>query len=388
MRITFFSNFLTHHQIPFCDEIFKELGDNFTFVSTKDIPDSFIKSGYPDSREYTYNLLSYKNSLNYEKAIALGKDSDIVIIGSAPHIFIKERLQLNRHTFKYSERILKKGLWRLLDPFLLYSLFKSHTLLRDKNVYMLCASAYTANDLNLFLSYPQKKFKWGYFTRVEKLEIEQLIDQRKDDCIQLLWVSRFIDWKHPELAVKLAFELKKRGLNFNLNMIGDGQMYEKIEKMIEKLELSEYVTLLKNMSNSEVRNHMKRSSIFLFTSDRNEGWGAVLNEAMSVGCAVIASNMIGAAPFLIKHEHNGLFFKSKNLMSLVGQTERLYHDRLLRKRISINAYKTMYNEWSPEIASERFLNLAKSILENNIITYEKGPCSIAKTTSLKCYEMN
>ena len=45
---------------------------------------------------------------------------------------------------------------------------------------------------------------------------------------------------------------------------------------------------------------MEESEIYLVTSDRKEGWGAVVNEAMNSGCAVVADHMIGAAPWMIR----------------------------------------------------------------------------------------
>lgn len=51
------------------------------------------------------------------------------------------------------------------------------------------------------------------------------------------------------------------------------------------------------MKASEVRSYMEKADIYLFTSDFNEGWGAVLNESMNSGCAVVASHAIGSVPF-------------------------------------------------------------------------------------------
>ena len=34
---------------------------------------------------------------------------------------------------------------------------------------------------------------------------------------------------------------------------------------------------------------MEKADIFLFTSDRREGWGAVANEAMNSACALVVS---------------------------------------------------------------------------------------------------
>ena len=380
MKITFFSNFLNHHQTPFCDEMYKRLNVNFTFVSTKRISETRLQNGYQDCSRYVYNLNSYIDDFNYNKALQLGLHSDIVITGSAPGIFIKERLLQNKHTFRYSERLLKKGEWRLFNPHVFLSFLYYHTRYRRKNVYMLCASAYTANDLNLIFAYPQKKYKWGYFTEVKELDIERIIAQKPTERIEIIWTARFIDLKHPELAVELAYGLKKRGYNFHLNMIGSGEIVGYIQKLIKKLNVSECVSLLGSIPNSEVKSYMQKSNIFIFTSDRNEGWGAVLNEAMSCGCAVVASNTIGAVPYLIEHKKNGLVFKSGRLSSLLKQTESLFKNPSLRNQLSKNAYYTMLNEWNPTKAASNFILLAKSILGGQKITFEEGPCSKAGWT--------
>lgn len=385
MKVTFFSNFLNHHQTPFCDEMYKQLGNDFTFVSTEIIPKSFIQNGYPDCTNYVYNLNSYIDDNHFSKALRLGLDSDIVIIGSAPEIFIRDRLLINKHTFRYSERLLKHGIWQLCDPRVLFSLLQHHSRHRNKNLYMLCASAYTANDLDLIYAYPNKKFKWGYFPDVAQLNIQKIIDNKPTDPLKIIWCARFINWKHPELAVKLANELKKSGYNFHLTMIGTGEMFEYINALIKKLDVSEYVSLLGSIPNSEVKTHMRKANIFLFTSDQNEGWGAVLNEAMSCGCAVVASNLIGAAPYLIEHNKNGLIFKSGSLASLLQQTERLFKDSALRNRLSINAYDTLSTVWCPKNAASNFILLAQSMLSDQLISINEEPCSKAQCTHKRFY---
>jgi glycosyltransferase involved in cell wall biosynthesis len=381
IKVTFFSNFLNHHQTPFCDELYKQLDGNFTFVSTAETPITFLKNGYPDCTDYIYNLKSYLDETHYKQALQLSLESDIVIIGSAPDVFIQERLKRNKYTFRYSERLLKKGNWQLLDPRVLWRLLRYHTQYRTKNLYLLCASAFTAEDLNWVFAYPEKKYKWGYFTQVERLNIEELIAQKSSERLEIIWVARFIDFKHPELAVKLAYELKQKGYNFHLSMIGDGERLNDIQKLIKNLEVSDYVSLIGSLPNSEVKSYMKKSNIFIFTSDRNEGWGAVLNEAMSCGCAVVASNLIGAAPYLIKNNQNGLLFKSGCLTNLLDKTESLFKDQSFRNKLSRNAYYSLINQWSPENAASNFILLAKSILNKQSIIIKEGPCSIATKVS-------
>lgn len=377
MKITFFSNFLNHHQTPFCDEMRKQLGDNFIFVSTEETPEDFLKSGYPDCRSYKYNLLAYKNRENWKKALALGLNSDVVIAGSAPDIFIAERIKENKLTFRYSERIFKKGWWQYFDIRIIFFLFKNHTLNRNKNIYMLCASAFTANDFDFVFAYPAKKFKWGYFTEVNELDIEIVIKNKPTKVLNLLWVGRFIDWKHPELAVKLAVKLKEKGFRFHLNMIGNGELLPQIKNLITKSGLENNITLLGNMPNSEVRDYMLNSNIFLFTSDQNEGWGAVLNEAMSCGCTVVASDKIGAVPFLVKNNQNGIYFRSNNLNDLYEKVESVIDNVELRHELGKNAYFTMLKQWSPQVATQNLLTTIDSLLQNNKNEIIDGPCSVA-----------
>lgn len=383
MKVTFFSNFLNHHQTPFCDAMYLKLGNDFTFVSNERMPQSFLQNGYPDCTDYIYNLKSYIDKASFNKALQLGIDSDIVIIGAASDIFIHERIKQNKHTFRDSERILRISICELLNPRFLRGLLLNHTLYCRKNLYMLCASAYSANDFNLIFAYPKKKYKWGYFTKVEEIDIKQIISQKPDEIIELLWTARFITLKHPELAVQLCYELKKKGYRFHLNMIGTGEILDSIKKLIIKMNMNDCIDILPGMPNSEVHNYMRKANIFLFTSNRREGWGAVLNEAMSNGCAVVASHAIGAVPFLINHQKNGLIFKSGSLSSFLRQTEKLMNNMTFRNELGENAYYTILYEWSPGKAAFNFLKLAKSLLEGQTYKIVSGPCS--KANNIKVF---
>ncbi len=111
--------------------------------------------------------------------------------------------------------------------------------------------------------------------------------------MSILWVGRLIKWKHPELAIIVAKMLRDSGYDFNMKIIGQGEMKAELIKMIKIYNLEKYIYFLDYMSPEKVREHMEQANIFLFTSDYNEGWGAVLNEAMNSGCSVVASHAIG-----------------------------------------------------------------------------------------------
>lgn len=375
LTVTFFSNFLLHHQTPFCEAMVKLLDENFKFIATEKIPQERLNMGYRDlSKSVTYAVNSYESEENYQKALELGKNSDVVIIGSAPDEFIEERLKQNKLTFRYSERYFKEGKWRILDPRVLVAHYKGDIRYRKKNLYMLCASAYTAPDCRFIGCYKNKAYKWGYFPPVKRYDHIQEIIRLKNHA-SILWTARFLKWKHPEAPLYVAKRLKDEGYDFTLNIIGSGVLEGKIRKNIAKNGLEKYVRLLGTMSPEEVRENMEKSEIFLFTSDRNEGWGAVLNESMNSACAVVASGAIGSVPYLIKDGENGFIYKSGNLKNLYNKVKLLIDNREIREKMGINAYKTLAETWNAEEASERLLKLIENIKEGKDTPFTDGPCS-------------
>lgn len=378
MTLTFFSNFLNHHQLPFCLEMIKLLGDGFKFVATESIPKDRLNMGYEDmNKTYNFVIRSYENRNEYEKALKLSLESDVIITGSAPEIFTAQRMEKNKLTFRYSERVYKKGRWRAVSPRGLKNMLLKHTRYRDKNLYMLCASAYTAGDFSLVGAYKDKCYKWGYFPEIKEYDIEKLIQRKKkNEKISILWCGRMLKWKHPEKAVYLAQKLKKDGFDFLMTIIGEGEKRAELENFVKNEKLSNEVKILNFMSPEEVRVYMEKSNIYIFTSDYNEGWGAVLNEALNSGCAVVASNAIGSVPFLLDHNKNGMIYKNNSFNDLYNNVKILLKDVKLRENISRNGYKTMIEEWNAKISAKRLIELSKSLLKKEKAVFDKGPCSI------------
>ena len=124
---------------------------------------------------------------------------------------------------------------------------------------------------------------------------------------------------------------------------------------------------------------MEQSEILLFTSDRNEGWGAVLNEAMNSGCVAIASHIIGSVPFLLKHKENGLIYQDGDENSLFDNIRWLLDNPDERRRLGESAYITMVTEWNAEEASKRLVQLINELFDTGKTDlFTDGPCSRAE----------
>lgn len=379
MKVTFFSNFMNHHQLPIAEE-FINLGIDYTFVATEPIEQERITLGYDDmNKKYPFVLTTYDSEENEKKAMALCRESDVIILGSAPEKYIHERLKYNKITFRYSERYFKKGLWRILDPRLLMNIYNNNVVHRDKKFYLLTASAYAAWDFQVYGAFKNKCYKWGYFPKSLEYNIDKLInDKKNNNIIQILWCGRLINWKHPEKALYVAKKLKEDGYKFELKIVGTGKLKNKLEDYINKENLNDCVQLTGAVPASNVRKYMEQANIYLFTSDYNEGWGAVLNESMNSACAVVASHAIGSVPFLINHMKNGIIYKNNSNDDLYSKVKILMNDSKLRNTISYNAYKTINKTWNAKNAVKNFLKLVDFLNKNTTNKLKNEPCSIAE----------
>lgn len=378
MKITFYSNFLTHHQLPFCLEMYKKYGEDFKFVSMEKINQERISLGYKDmDNDYPFVLKAYESKEKYNEATKLAVDSDIVIAGSTPtDDYIKERLKQDKITFRYYARIFYNGVLSIFDFENSKKVYDRHLKYKkNKNLYLLCASSYGPNDFNELGMYKNKCFKWGYFPETKIYNVEDLLKQKENEKIEIIWVGRFIKEKHPEYVVKLAQKLKEKNYNFEIKMIGNGELLEKTKSQIEKYNLTNQIKLVGAVKSDKVRSYMEKANIFICTSDKNERWGVVLNEAMNSGCAVIAYKGIGGVPFLIKNNENGLAYTS--LDDFYKKTMKVMDDKDLREKLSKNAYKTISEVWTAKVAVQNFEKLVKSIIDGKPNPVKEGPASTA-----------
>lgn len=380
MTIVFFSNFINHHQANVADELYRLTEGNYTFVELCPIYDWLLKGGYSNLSSRPYVLQAWKNQENMDKAITLLYSADVALF-SCPEAWKYEvlRAKTGKLTFDVSERWFKRGLLNLASPRLLKYFWYYHTVFAKHNVYKLCSSAFACNDHYKLHSFKNKCYKWGYFTKVDSnFTVEALPDVSTSGTLHtLMWCARFLRLKHPEMPIQLAARLKAKNYKFKLAMYGSGVELEKTKRLAKSLGVDDVVSFMGNMPNEEILKVMRQHDIFLFTSDQNEGWGAVANEAMSNGCAIVASDSIGSIPFLVKDGENGCVFKSCDLDSLCNKVEYLLDNDSKRQSIAKNAYYTMRDIWSPRNAAMNFLKLVDDLQNSKGISIEEGPCSKA-----------
>ncbi len=374
MKTTFVSNYINHHQIPFCDALYRRLGEDFTFIQTEPMEEERARMGWGEG----LTSLPYVKLLYEEEELCRDRINgcDLLLAGwmEDPEL-IYERLESGRPALRISERIYREGQWKAVSPRGLAAKYREHIRYRNRPVYLLCAGAYVASDFSLIHAYPGKMLRFGYFPEAKEPGRQE--KKPKDGPVRLLWAGRLMELKHPEFALRLAADLRREGFDFRLKLIGGGELEEKLGEQLRREELSEWVEMTGFLSPAGVRRAMEESHIFLFTSNHLEGWGAVVNEAMNSRCAVVASGEAGAVPYLIRHGENGMIYHRDRYEEFFRAVRYLMEHEKERERMGEKACQTILTEWNADTAAERCLSLYEGWKTGNISLPMDGPLSPA-----------
>ncbi len=334
-------------------------------------PERIALGCQPEARGYVLSLTG-----NEALAEAWLQQADVVIAGSAPEKWVRKRIRTGKLLLRYSERPLRQGMEPLkyLPRFLKWHWRNPGS----RPIYLLCASAYAAADYGRFGLFRGRTYCWGYFPETKKHFLEELLDRK--DPASILWCGRFTALKHPESALEAVRRLSEEKLPCKLTFVGTGELEGRLREQTRQLGLEDRIAFLGNQSAQTVRALMETAGIFLFTSDRQEGWGAVLNEAMNSGCAVIASHAIGAVPWLLKSGENGMIYPSGDLDALTEQLRQLLMHPKKQRTMGKKAYETIVTCWNGEEAARRLVGLSEALLagKQKDFHYDQGPCAPAK----------
>lgn len=118
--------------------------------------------------------------------------------------------------------------------------------------------------------------------------------------------------------------------------------------------------------------------MYVLPSDGGEGWGAVVNEAMEEGCAVIATHECGAGATMIRDGQNGLLFRAGDVSALAKGLRRMQDEPEMRQELANDSRATVRQIWGPDVAAERLVAFCQAVLAGQPCPcYSDGPLSEA-----------
>lgn len=377
MKVIFLSNYLTHHQTELCNCLYRRNNNDFYFIQTEEMSEERKQLGWEFDVEQFGYVFTY-SAENKDAFIKLISSADVIILGDTCLDITKYPIKKEAIIFLYRERLFKvKKQLHFIRKIRLW--LKYTWKYRKFRTYVLCASAYSSKDFDEIWSFQKRYYKWGYFPKCVTYDIDKLMKKKtSENKIRLLWTGRFIQWKRIFDVLELAIVLKDLKIDFQLDILGGGVLQEKVESFIKDRTLTDYVNIVGNVPFDKVRNYMESANIFIMTSNQEEGWGAVVNEAMNSGCVVLGSNLAGSVPYLIKDGESGFIYTCGDVQEISQKVVELISNPSAMETIGKNAYHQIHDLWNADIAAERLLMLIDALYDNNDTIFIEGPCSYAE----------
>lgn len=138
--------------------------------------------------------------------------------------------------------------------------------------------------------------------------------------------------------------------NAKLLMLGDGELKTDAVKLIAKLGLEDKIIM--QSFRQDVPDLLAGIDVFVLPS-LWEGFSIALLEAMSIGKAVVATNVNGTLE-LIKHNENGLLVDVAKLESeLPAALIKLCLDKDLRSHLQKNAIESVDNKYNVQTLADK-----------------------------------
>ncbi len=159
--------------------------------------------------------------------------------------------------------------------------------------------------------------------KVQRMAAEAEI---KHESFTVLFLGRLSSPKNPQRFIRVASILKQRGLGLQFILMGNGDLHDELQGMIQELQVQDMVKMIPFSPNPFP--HLKAADVLLSTSIA-EGFGLVHCEAMALGTPVISTKTAGPTEILKDNEYGMLCEHDDE--AIADAVQRLYEDEELRK---------------------------------------------------------
>lgn len=163
------------------------------------------------------------------------------------------------------------------------------------------------------------------------VSVFRLPDSERDAQVpEILTVGRLVPVKGQALLVEAMAELRRRGLEARLTIVGDGPQMPELRSLAKRLGVEDRIELAGAVGQNEIRSYYARADVFALPS-LAEGLPVVLIEALAMGIPVVASRITGI-PELVEEGVSGLLVTPGRSDELAGALETLLAEPAERRR--------------------------------------------------------
>ena len=190
---------------------------------------------------------------------------------------------------------------------------------------------------------------------------DPIVDQ-PNDYLKLITVGRLAPWKNIDIIIEALSDYKKANQNFIFYIVGSGPEEMKLKKLVNDLDLENFVTFTGQLQKDDLNYYLQKSDIYIQASSY-EGLPHVILEAMSHNLSII-STPIGGTNEVIQDGKNGWvwelennFKPNKNNLIEILNNLKLNSSDDINKRT--NAQNLLFSTFDEDKNFQMYLELVK-----------------------------
>lgn len=223
----------------------------------------------------------------------------------------------------------------------------------DKYDALVVLSEYDLEYFRGISSHPERVHKIGNTLDVCPSAVSNLARKR------FICVGRLSPEKNFADAIRIWKIVSERHPEWKLDIYGDGEDRDKLQTLIEKLELEE-VVILRGNSSSVLDEYMDCSG--LVVTSKYEGFGLMALEAAASGVPVVAYACPGGLPELISDGKEGFIVPEGGVSAAADRVCRLIEDEELRRTLGRNGSE-MAKRYFPDNIMRQWVDLFNSLTD-------------------------
>jgi colanic acid/amylovoran biosynthesis glycosyltransferase len=185
---------------------------------------------------------------------------------------------------------------------------------------------------------------------------------------RILSIARFVEKKGIRYGLEAVGRIVKEHPEVEYWIIGDGDLRQEVESVIDKLNMKDKVKLLGWKSQEEIIHYLMNSDILLVPSVTSkdgdqEGLPVVLMEAMALGITVVSTYHSGI-PELVQDGVSGFLAPERNVEILAEKLRQCLDHRELLPKINDEARNRIEKYYDIDKLNDQLVSSYRKLMES------------------------